>query len=184
MNRRNLIFAGLAGASLRLFGAEIPRPAPPLKFVSHTGQQIDLAAYKGKVVLLEWLLTTCPHCQESSTLLSKLQREYGAKGVQALGVAIDDNAGPKLPDYVSRFATGFPVGALPHRMATSFLQASIMQPLMMPQIVIIDRMGMIREQYSGNDPWHTSAEKNLRASIAKYLSQPAGAAKKGPSKKK
>lgn len=184
MNRRNLLFAGLAGLSTRAFGAEIPRPAPPLKFISHRGEQIDLANYKGKVVLLEWLLTTCPHCQTSSTLLSKLQKEFGAKGVQALGIAIDDNAGPKLPDYVSKYATGFPVGALPHRLATSFLQASIMQPLMMPQLVIIDRMGMIREQYGGNDPWHTNMEKNLRASVAKYLAQPAGAAKKGPAKKK
>lgn len=184
MNRRNLLFAGIAGLSTRAFGAEVPRPAPPLKFISHTGQQIELAAYKGKVVLLEWLLTTCPHCQESSTLLSKLQREFGAKGVQALGIAIDDNAGPKLPEYVGKYAMGFPVGALPHRIATSFLQASIMQPLMMPQLVVIDRQGMIREQHAGNDPWHNNAEKNLRASLAKYLAQPAGAARKAPAKKK
>lgn len=183
MNRRNLLFAGFAGLTARAFGAQLPRQAPPLKFISHRGEQIDLANYKGKVVLLEWLLTTCPHCQTSSTLLSKLQREFGAKGVQALGIAIDDNPGPKLPEYTSKFATGFPVGALPHRIATSFLQASIMQPLMMPQIVIIDRMGMIREQYGGNDPWHNGAEKNLRASIARYLAEPGGA-RKAPAKKK
>ena len=184
MNRRNLIFAGLAGLSTRAFGAVLPRPAPPLKFISHRGEQIDLANYKGKVVLLEWLLTTCPHCQTSSTLLSKLQKEFGAKGVQALGIAIDDYAGPKLPDYVNRYAKGFPVGALPHRVATGFLQASIMQPLMMPQMVIIDKQGMIREQYAGDNAWHFKAEANLRASIAKYLAQPGGAAKKGPARKK
>ena len=103
-------------------------------------------------------------------------------GVQTCALPI--YAGPKLPEYTSKYATGFPVGALPHRIATSFLQASVMQPLMMPQIAIIDRMGMIREQYGGNDPWHNSQEKNLRASIAKYLAEPAGGARKAPAKKK
>ncbi len=183
MNRRNLLFAGLAGLSARAFGAQIPRAAPPLKFVSHSGQQIDLAQYKGKVVLLEWLLTTCPGCQESSKILSKLQTEYGSRGVQALGVAIDENAGLKLADYVRSYATSFPVGALPHRMATSFLQASVMEPLMMPQIVVIDRQGMIQEQHGGKDAWHQNAEKNLRASLAKYLARPGAAPKKQPGKK-
>lgn len=184
MNRRNLLFAGLASLSTRAFGAQIPRPAPALKFISHTGQQIDLASYKGKVVLLEWLLTTCPHCQTTSRILSKLQAEYAARGVQVLGVAIDENAGAKLADYVRGYVSGFPVGALPHRVATGFLQASVMEPMMMPQMVIIDRMGMIREQYGGNDPWHQNAEKNLRAALAKYLAAGGAAAKKQPVKKK
>ncbi len=183
MNRRNLLFAGLAGLSARAFGAQIPRPAPALKFISHMGQQIDLANYKGKVVLLEWLLTTCPHCQESSRILSRLQAEYAAQGVQAMGIAIDEAAGFKLPDYVKNYVKGFPVGALPHRVATGFLQASVMEPLMMPQMVIIDRQGIIREQYGGNDPWHLNAEKNLRAALAKYLPRAGAAPKKKPAKK-
>jgi peroxiredoxin len=174
----------MAGFGARAFGAQIPRPAPPLKFISHLGQQIDLASYKGKVVLLEWLMTTCPHCQVSSQILSKMQTEYAAKGVQALGVAIDAGAGPKLPDYVRKYATTFPVGVLPHQVATSWLQASVMAPLMMPQIVIIDRQGQIREQHGGDDKWHDQAEKNLRAAIAKYTAESAGTAAKRPAKKK
>lgn len=184
MNRRNLLFAGLAGLSTKAFGAQIPRAAPALKFISHTGQQIDLASYKGKVVLLEWLLTTCPHCQTTSRILSKIQAEYAAQGVQVLGVAIDENAGAKLADYVRSYVSGFPVGALPHRIATNFLQASVMEPLMMPQMVIIDRMGMIREQYGGSDPWHQNAEKNLRAALPKYLPASGATPKKQPAKKK
>lgn len=184
MNRRTLLAAPLAGLIQRALAAQLPRPAPPLKFISHLGQQIDLASYKGKVVLLEWLMTTCPHCQESSLLLSKLQTEYAAKGVQVLGVAIDAGAGQKLPDYVRRFATTFPVGVLPHTVATDFLQASIMAPLMMPQMVIIDRQGVIREQYAGDDKWHLQAEKNLRTSIAKYAAQSAVAPAKRTTKKK
>ena len=167
----------------RAFGAQIPRPAMPLKFISHVGQQIDLALYKGKVVLLEWLLTTCPHCQDSSRILSKLQTEYAAKGLQVLGVAIDEGAGLRLPEYVLKYATTFPVGVLPHTVATGFLQASVMEPLMMPQLVVIDRQGIIREQHGGNDPWHQNADKNLRASLPKYFAETAGTAKKPPAKK-
>lgn len=184
MNRRNLLLTALAGLGARAYGAQIPRPAPGLKFISHNGQQIDLAAYKGKVVLLEWLMTTCPHCQVSSQILSKLQTEFAAKGVQALGVAIDAGAGQKLLDYVRKYATTFPVGVMPHQVATNFLQASVMAPLMMPQVVIIDRQGMIREQYAGDDKWHEQTEKNLRASIAKYAAQGSGTPGKPPARKK
>ena len=184
MNRRQLLLTGLAAAAGNALGATSPRPAPPLKFISHTGQQIELAQYKGKVVVLEWLLTTCPHCHDTSKILSKLQTEFAAKGFQALGIAIDENAGPKLPEYTSKYATTFPVGMLPHTVATSFLQASVMAPLMMPQVVIIDRQGMIKEQYGGNDPWHLNAEKNLRATLSKLLAEPAPTAKKQPASKK
>ena len=129
-------------------------------------------------------MTTCPQCQDSSRILSKIQTEYAAKGVQVLGVAIDDGAGLKLPDYVRQYATTFPVGVLPHQVATGFLQASVMEPLMMPQVVIIDRQGMIREQYSGNDPWHRNADKNLRAAIAKYAGEARGGARPRASRKK
>jgi len=184
MNRRQLLLTALAGFGACAHGAQLPRAAPPLKFISHNGQQIDLASYKGKVVLLEWLMTTCPHCQESSRILSKIQTEFAAKGVQVLGVAIDAGAGQKLPDYVRKYATTFPVGVLPHTVATDFLQASVMAPLMMPQVVIVDRQGQIREQYAGDDKWHQQAEKNLRSAIAKYAAHGAGAPAKRAAKRK
>lgn len=168
MNRRELLLTTLAGLPAVARAAKLPRPAPALSFISHTGQKIDLAAYKGKVVVLEWLLTTCPHCQESSTLMSKLQSEYGGKGFQALGVAIDEGAGLRLPDYIKNYAKNFPVGVLHHNVASDFLQIPIMSRMLMPQIVLIDRSGVIQEQYAGDASWHKDAEKNIRAFVAKH----------------
>jgi peroxiredoxin len=38
-------------------GAEVPRPAPPFSVPTPDGQQLSLENLRGKVVLLEFLLT-------------------------------------------------------------------------------------------------------------------------------
>src|SRR5437868_5190648 len=89
--------------------AETPRPSPEYAIAMPNGQQDLLSKYKGKVVVLEFLFTTCPHCQHSAGVLSKLQTELGPKGFQALGVAI--NPDPNVPDFVRRYNVNFPVGS-------------------------------------------------------------------------
>jgi len=43
--------------------------------------------------------------------------------------------------------------------------------LMMPQLVVIDRKGVIRYQYPGNDPFFENEEKNLREILLPLLKQ-------------
>ena len=62
-------------------GADVPRPSPDFAVNLNDGRQIHLSQYKGKVVVLAFILTTCPHCQFTSQMLTKLQQEYGAAGV-------------------------------------------------------------------------------------------------------
>jgi cytochrome oxidase Cu insertion factor (SCO1/SenC/PrrC family) len=87
MMMRWFVAAGLLLSGFALAGAEIPRQAPEYAFTLPGGKQDLLSNYKGKVIALEFLFTTCPHCQTSARTLSKLQGEFGAKGFQALGVA-------------------------------------------------------------------------------------------------
>jgi cytochrome oxidase Cu insertion factor (SCO1/SenC/PrrC family) len=161
-------------SGLALTGAEIPRQSPEYALTLPGGQQELLSKYKGKVVALEFLFTTCPHCQKSATILSKLQREYGAKGFQALGVAI--NPTPDLTGFARQYATAFPVGAGTRDSAYSYLQQSIMsQNFYVPQMVFIDRKGVIRGQYSGTDSFlGDQQEANMRAMIDRLLAEPGG----------
>src|SRR5262245_30852651 len=126
------IATAIFGAML-LPAAEVPRPAPPLSFVAWNGQKVDLESYKGKVVVLEILSTTCPHCQNSSKVLAKVKDEFGTKGLEVLGYAINPDA--NVADFARQFATNFPIGRGERDKAYQFLQISVMQQFYFPQMV-------------------------------------------------
>src|SRR5438477_5351479 len=69
----------------------VPRPARELSIVEANNKVTLLTGLKGKVVYVQFLFTTCPHCQALSGVLTKLGKELGPQGFQALGVAFDDN---------------------------------------------------------------------------------------------
>jgi thiol-disulfide isomerase/thioredoxin len=170
---RSAIAALVLGA-LAASGATIPRPAPELAINSQNGP-VHLSKLKGKVVVVEIMSTTCPHCQNSSKILSKLKNEYGPKGFEALGVAINEDA--NVPQFIQNFGVNFPVGAGKRDDAFAFLQHSVMTPFYFPQLVFIDRSGNIRAQYGGTDAFvQTNEEKNVRGMIEKLLAE--GTAKK------
>jgi peroxiredoxin len=166
--------AALALSALVASGATIPRPAPEISINSQNGL-VQLSTLKGKVVVVEIMSTTCPHCQTSARILSKLKNEFGPKGFEAMGVAINDDA--NLPQFIRNFGVNFPVGTGKRDDAFAFLQHSLMTPFYFPQLVFVDRAGNIRAQYGGTDAFvQTNEEANVRGMIEKLLAE--GAPKK------
>ena len=176
----------LAGSLLLpAMAADLPRPAAEIKFVDHTGRTIQLSALKGKVVVIEYLLTSCPTCQANARLLSRLQTEFGAQGLVVLGIAIDEGAGQRLSQFISKTNANFSVGIQKDTEAREWLQFPVVARMMMPQLAFVDRKGMVREQHSAIEPWMADAveETNIRALLKKLLAEPAGAAAKPAAKK-
>src|SRR5258708_35107724 len=106
-------FAVLVALSASSLSAKppVPRPARELSIVEVNNKVTLLTSLKGKVVYVQFLFTTCPHCQALSGVLTKLSRELGPQGFQALGVAFDDNVTANTAsNYVRQFGVGFPVG--------------------------------------------------------------------------
>ena len=166
--------------------ADMPRAATEIKFISQTGETIRLSELKGKVVIVEFLLTHCPTCKNCARLLGSLQREYDSKGLRVIGLAIDQGAGPKIPGFVQETNASFPIGVYEHVKAQEFLQFPSVVQMMMPRIAIVDRKGMIREQHGADEPWLSPAmeETNIRKAIDKLLAEPASAALKKAAPKK
>lgn len=180
MRMRKLAAVLLAALSLPLVAAAetLPRPAGEIRFIAHTGDTIQLSAFKGKVVVLEFLLTTCPHCQEMARRLSALQRELGPKGLQVLGLAIDENAGSNLAGFVAKTGLNFPLGVYDYIKSRNYLQIPDVVRMNMPHIAIIDRKGMIQIHHGAEEPWMSeqTVNANLRADVTRLLSE--GAAPK------
>jgi len=149
--------------------ADVPRPAPAASFRTPTGATVNLADYKGKVVALEFLITTCPACQRCSGLLQKMQTEFGSRGFQAIGVATNDMAHMLVPDYVKQLGLSYPVAYAPREKAHEFLQIPLMLIMYVPQLVFIDRQGTIRAQFGGRDNFFENEEVNMRKQIESLL---------------
>lgn len=156
MNKTYSLFLALALAVTTLYGADngALRKAPELAFtIPGQGQKL-LSQYRGKVVVLEFIMTTCPHCQAASHVMTKYQEEFGSRGFQALDLAINglDNGGNEstanalVSNFATNFQVGFPVGWIPREQMISFMGFSIIDRLVVPQLALIDRKGYIHYQ--------------------------------------
>jgi len=153
--------------------APVPRPTKEFTIMLPSGKQTLLSSYRGKVVMLACMFTTCPHCQALSKIMTKLQGELGPRGFQALGAAFNDevntpNAAANAQvtaAFTSQFQVGFPVGYVPRNSVLSYLGVSDIERWVVPQIVIIDRKGVIRAQ----SPPTGSAELSTETYLRKYL---------------
>ena len=159
------------------------QPAPELAVKTTNGQDLMLNKYRGKVVALAFVLTTCPHCQRTARTMSKLNQELGPRGFQPLAVAINDMAQMLIPDFIRDHQVNFPVGYGSRELASGFLQHPVMLQMMMPQLVLIDRKGTIRAQYPGTDKFFMDEEKNMRETVLGLLNEPAAAPAKTTTKK-
>lgn len=157
-----------------VFSAQVPRQAPEFAIHMPNGSQKLLSSYRGKTVVMAFVFTTCPHCQRMMGTLSAVQKEYAARGVQVLASAFNDIAkNPADPDSAGRFATtyvnGFPAGWNEKDSVLEFLQQDAKVPYFVPILVFIDKKGVIRQQYIGDEKYLQDPETNVRASIDAVL---------------
>ncbi len=173
------IAAVVSSLAMMAAAAPLPRPSPP-DFVVHLAPsgEVSPAQYKGKVVVLAFILTTCPHCQHSTQMLSGLQREYGPRGLQVMAGAFNEMSHMLVPDFIKQFQPAFPVGYNNRQEVHGFLDHNEQMQMFVPVLVFIDRKGMIRYQHTGDDPFFQDQEKNVRATIEELLREPVPVAKK------
>jgi peroxiredoxin len=154
--------------------AELPRPAPPLNLISPSGERYTLEALRGKVVMLEFFSTDCPHCQRSATNIMTFYKELHPRGLEVLAVATNPGANKLIPEFAQRFGVTYPmaVGNLP------LMKAFATGPLYVPYVFFIDRKGMIRFEHPGQDAaFHNNEIQNARAEIELLLKEGPATAK-------
>lgn len=162
-------FSTLILAALSVSAVDLPRQTPEFQMNYNSGKQVLLTSYRGKVILAEFLFTTCPHCQHTAQLFSKLQDAYGARGFQALGVAFNEMANMLVPDFIKDYRPSFPVGFADRDRVMNYLGLSPAERFVVPQIVLIDKRGVIRFQSPPLGDPNLQDEKFLRQRIEELL---------------
>ncbi len=160
-------------AALSLMGQEpqVPRKATDIGIQVGPEKYLWLSQYRGKTCILAFILTTCPHCQFTTGILNKIQKDYAGKGIEILASAIEPMSSLNIPEFRKKFQPAFPVGYNEQSYVAMFLGYPANDPLLMPQIVIVDKSGMIRFQFSGDNPGFKTEvqEKTLRDALDKTI---------------
>jgi peroxiredoxin len=166
-----------------LWPATIPRQSPDFPIQMTNGKQIKVSDYRGKVLCLLFILTTCPHCQKTTQVLGGIYPQLAAKGFAVVEAALNDN--PDIPSFVSQFKVPWPVGTAGVLQALDYMQWPKDKRPLVPFIVFIDRQGVIRAQYTGVDEAFfedSKQEQHIREQAEMLLDEAGGNAK--PARKK
>jgi len=130
-------------------------PMPPAKiagpemgWVVANTQHVRLADSRNKVVVLDFYATWCEPCRESIPHLVDLQRRYGSKGLQIVGLNVGGAEDyEKVPEFAREFRIQYQLGIPDPDLEDLYMSddASI------PQTFILDRNGVIVKRFIGYD---------------------------------
>jgi peroxiredoxin len=84
--------------------------APDFALASLDGKTtIRLSDYRGKAVLLNFWATWCVPCKIEMPWFVELQNEYGAQGLQVVGVAMDDASPEDIAKFAQNMGVNYPI---------------------------------------------------------------------------
>ena len=146
MKRRTML-AALAGGGI-CAGSTVPRAAGEFGFEVPDGKQVLISSFRGKGVLLAFFSTTCPHCQDTSRMMQRLQNEYGPRGFQALGVCFNEMAKMLTPEFIKKQGLSYPVGFALTDQVLNYIQHPAGEIPYVPMLMFIDRKGVVQGQFT------------------------------------
>lgn len=132
--------------------------APDFTLTSIDGGSLRYGEIKGKPILVNFFASWCLPCREEMPAIERIAREYKAKGVVFLGVAVDDTEA-KMREFLTRFDVSFPVGLD----SGATIQKSF-GVYGIPTTYFIDRQGVINYFHAG-----AVTEELLRHELDKLL---------------
>ncbi len=162
--RSNIVLAGLlvavcfaAASAPNGFAADslLHKKAPEFVRRDLSGATLDLAHYRGKVVLLNFWATWCAPCEVEMPVFAAWQRRYGPQGLQVIGISMNEDAAP-VRRLVARLKLDYPVA-----MGSAKLGERYGGVLGLPLTYLIDKNGEVRARFQGEANLVT-IEKQLR----------------------
>lgn len=141
-------------------GAAAQRPAlrraPGFALPDMRQQVYDLGDYRGRWVLLDFMKTDCPHCQQFSGTLEQAKSKYGDK-VAVLSVVLPPDNVKLVQEYIAKQKVTVPILFDCGQMAYSYIRPSPANPAIdLPHLFIINPDG-----YIVRDAVHRESTKGL-----------------------
>ena len=147
--------------------AAADRRAPGFSLLDGKLQEHDLADYRGKLVLLAFMQTTCPHCATFAEMLQQAQEKFGDK-IAVLAVMEPPDDLRKINEFTAGHKITYPILTDTGQMAYSYVLST---DLNFPRLYMIDAAGTIRADYQYSPLTREIFEGNgLGPAISRMLS--------------
>jgi peroxiredoxin len=137
------LLLSLMAVSLFASGELAGRRAPGFALPDSKGKVYDLADYRGKVVVLEFMQSNCPHCANSARTFERIYKKYGGR-VMVLSVANPPDNAQSVAKYIQAHGVTSPVLFDCGQAAYSYMKTASFD---IPHVFLIDADGMIRNNH-------------------------------------
>jgi len=137
---------------------------PPIDLPDLAGNNVTLADFEGKVVILDLWATWCPPCRQEIPFLVELYDDLRDDGLVVVGVGLDEGGAGVLKPYAEKNGITYPILVGNRGVQDAYGVTGI------PTTFFIGRNGRIASRHVG---YHPSMADGMRAEIMNLL-QPAG----------
>ncbi|MEA3290987.1 MAG: TlpA disulfide reductase family protein [Pseudomonadota bacterium] len=137
-------------------------PLPPLVLPDETGKKVDLASFRGRVVLVNFWATWCPPCVEEFPSMQRLKTALGREGLEILAV----NAGEESDQVFSFTGVLETEIDFPVLYDTDMEIADAWGIRALPITIVVDRHGRGVYRVTGGRQWDS---ENIRQALRKLL---------------
>jgi peroxiredoxin len=139
----SIMLGGIVAQGAFAASSLIHKEAPAFARTDLKQEKLDLRAYRGKVVLLNFWASWCAPCQLEMPRFVAWQTRYGPRGLQIIGISMDDD--PALARMIyAKLRLNYPVAMGDEKLGE--LYGGV---LGLPLTFLIDRQGIIQSQFSG-----------------------------------
>ncbi len=129
------------------------------------GGDVDVAADRGRVRIVDFWATWCEPCKDELPSLDALTRELGPSGLSVYAVSFDEDAA-QIPPFLRAVPVSFPV--LWDKGGERWSSRYLIERL--PTTLVVDRAGVIRFVNEGFDE---GAKTQTRKQVEALLAEPA-----------
>ncbi|WP_234336082.1 TlpA family protein disulfide reductase [Streptomyces sp. NRRL S-1022] len=116
---------------------------PDLSGKTIGGKALDVADYKGKVVVLNVWGSWCGPCREEAGYFAKVSKEYQGKGVQFVGINTRDTSTTPAVNFEKEHGVEYPSLYDPTGKLMLRFKKGTLNPQLIPSTLVIDRHGKV-----------------------------------------
>jgi len=124
------------------------------------GRTWTLDERRGKVVLVNYWATWCRPCRRETPGLVRLANQYRARGLEVVGISLDQNGQDAVRWFVRRYRVPYPVLLPPSGSAVPRQIEAV------PTTLLIDRQGRVAKTYVG-----AVSESTFRSDVESLLAE-------------
>ncbi|MGW0769744.1 TlpA family protein disulfide reductase [Streptomyces sp. NPDC002676] len=117
--------------------------APDLSGKTIDGKTVDVADYKGKVVVVNVWGSWCGPCREEAKYFSQVSQDYKDKGVQFVGINTRDTSTTPAVAFEKEHGITYPSLYDPTGRLMLRFKRGTLNPQLIPSTIVIDRNGKL-----------------------------------------